>query len=104
VQKVAKTILVTGANGYIGQKVVEQLLNLGINVLAADLIIDGIDPRADRLQVNLFENPEESRKESIRLMLACILPGATDLTISPIAILTICPVISTSFPACWKQD
>lgn len=57
-----KTILVTGANGYIGQKVVEQLLNLGVNVLATDLITDGIDPRADRLRVNLFENPEEITK------------------------------------------
>lgn len=54
-----KTILVTGANGYIGQKVVQQLLNFGVNVLAADLIVDGIDSRADRLQVNLFENPGE---------------------------------------------
>ncbi|HPQ51474.1 MAG TPA: NAD-dependent epimerase/dehydratase family protein, partial [Alphaproteobacteria bacterium] len=58
----SKTILVTGANGYIGQKVVEQLLNLGVNVLATDLITDGIDPRADRLRVNLFENPEEITK------------------------------------------
>ncbi len=57
-QKLAKKILVTGANGYIGQKVVEQLLNLGVKVLAADIVVDGIDPRAERLQVNLFENTE----------------------------------------------
>lgn len=54
-----KTILVTGANGYIGQKVVNQLLTLGVNVIAADLVVDGIDPRAERLQVNLFENSNE---------------------------------------------
>ncbi len=54
-----KTILVTGANGYIGQKVVSQLLKFGVNVIAADLVVDGIDPRADRLQVNLFENTDE---------------------------------------------
>ena len=57
--KVTKTILVTGANGYIGQKVVTQLLNMGHNILAADLVVDGIDPRADRLQINLFENSDE---------------------------------------------
>lgn len=62
VQKLAKTILVTGANGYIGQKVVEQLLNLEVNVLAADLVIDGIDPRAERARVNLVENPDEILK------------------------------------------
>lgn len=54
-----KTILVTGANGYIGQKVVTQLLDLGHEVLAADLVVDGIDSRADCLQINLFENSDE---------------------------------------------
>jgi len=56
---VKKTILVTGANGYIGQKVVTQLLDMGHSVLAADLVVGGIDPRADRLQINLFENSDE---------------------------------------------
>ncbi len=93
-----KTILVTGANGYIGQKVVEQLLKLGINVLAADLFVDGIDSRAERLQVNLFENTEEITKSRSNRHHR-ILPGATDSIILPTAISTTCPVIFTSYPA-----
>jgi len=56
---VTKQILVTGANGYIGQKVTRQLLEQGENVIAADLALDGIDPRAQGLQVNLFTEPEK---------------------------------------------
>ena len=42
-------VLVTGANGYIGRHVVEQLLNMGADVLAADFSFDGVDERAQRV-------------------------------------------------------
>ena len=35
-------VLVTGANGYIGRHVVEQLLDMGADVLAADFNFDGV--------------------------------------------------------------
>jgi dTDP-6-deoxy-L-talose 4-dehydrogenase (NAD+) len=47
-------ILVTGAGGYIGRHVVQQLLDMGNEVVAADISIDGIDERATRKVVNLF--------------------------------------------------
>ncbi len=51
-------ILVTGANGYIGSKVVKVLCDCGQEVLAMDLNCDHIDPRARFLKENLFEQRE----------------------------------------------
>lgn len=47
-------VLVTGANGYIGKHVVEELCNQGHNVIAADFRFDGIDSRAVTCKVSLF--------------------------------------------------
>jgi len=48
-------ILVTGANGYLGQGVVRALLNQGHEVIATDLAIENIDKRANCIVANLFE-------------------------------------------------
>ncbi len=48
-------ILVTGANGYLGQGIVKHILDFGHEVVATDLVVDRIDKRADRKAANLFE-------------------------------------------------
>lgn len=48
-------VLVTGANGYLGQGIVRHLLDQGHQVVATDFAIDHIDLRADRIASNLFE-------------------------------------------------
>lgn len=48
-------ILVTGANGYIGQGVVKELADRGQNVIAVDFQVDQVDERAERIACNLFE-------------------------------------------------
>ena len=50
----AKTVLVTGAGGYIGRHVVTALLERGLDVKALDLRLDGVDERAERLSLDLF--------------------------------------------------
>ena len=52
-------ILVTGANGYLGQGIVKSLIDNGNEVIATDFNIDHIDSRAKRKKCNLFnvENP-----------------------------------------------
>lgn len=47
-------ILVTGANGYLGLGVVKQLLDDGIEVIAADFKTDRVDDRAQRIDCDLF--------------------------------------------------
>lgn len=49
-----KSVLVTGAGGYIGRHVVTALLERGLTVKALDLRLDGVDERAERLSVDLF--------------------------------------------------
>ena len=48
-------ILVTGANGYLGQGIVKHILDHGHEVIAADLSIDHVDDRAEKKACNLFE-------------------------------------------------
>ncbi len=48
-------ILVTGANGYLGQGIVKHILDCGNEVVAADFKVDHVDNRADRRECNLFE-------------------------------------------------
>lgn len=51
-------ILVTGANGYLGQGVVKSLLDKGIEVIATDFKIDRVDDRAQKISANLFDIEE----------------------------------------------
>ena len=54
-------ILVTGANGYLGQGIVKAILDSGNIVIAADFRVDHIDDRSEKMACNLFdiENPYE---------------------------------------------
>ena len=49
-----KTILVTGAAGYIGRHVVKNALDRGYKVIAADFNFKGVDERAEFCDVPLF--------------------------------------------------
>ncbi len=48
-------VLVTGANGYLGQGVVKHILDTGSQVIAVDFATDHVDDRAKRVSCNLFE-------------------------------------------------
>ena len=48
-------VLVTGANGYLGQGIVKQLLDCGHQVIATDLADSQIDARAERVVCNIFD-------------------------------------------------
>lgn len=54
-------ILVTGANGYLGQGIVKEILNKGYQVVATDLSTQYVDQRAIRVNTDLFcvKNPYE---------------------------------------------
>ena len=54
-------ILVTGANGYLGQGVVKAILDKGQDVVATDFAVENVDSRAKKVACNIFtlENPYE---------------------------------------------
>ena len=58
-------VLVTGANGYLGQGIVKALLDMGTEVIAADFKTDNVDSRAKRMPGDLFsyEDPYEYYEE-----------------------------------------
>lgn len=47
-------ILVTGANGYLGQGIVKQLLDDGNHVVATDFMLDRVDQRAEKKECDIF--------------------------------------------------
>ena len=55
----AERVLVTGAGGYIGRHVVDELLLRGCEVLAADLRLDGVDERAIPVTQPIFERRDD---------------------------------------------
>lgn len=58
-----KTILVTGAAGYIGRHVVKHALDRGYRVIAADFAFKGLDERAEFCDVPIFSGePDIYRK------------------------------------------
>lgn len=58
-------ILVTGANGYLGQGIVSQLLDDGHQVIVTDLSLENVDRRATLIESDIFSvsNPFEYFKE-----------------------------------------
>lgn len=48
-------VLVTGANGYLGQGIVRHLLDIGCKVIAVDFRVDNVDSRAEKIECNLFQ-------------------------------------------------
>ena len=67
-----KTILVTGANGYIGRHVVKELLDRGNKVIACDIKTDDIDNRATKLSFNIFDLPKGNLFEQMGEPDACL--------------------------------
>ena len=51
-------ILVTGANGYLGQGIVRQLLEDGVDVIAADRSLEHVDGHAQGVACDLFALPD----------------------------------------------
>lgn len=55
-------ILVTGAGGYIGRHVVKTLCDMGEDVTAVGLNMDGVDSRAKKIECDIFADPDIYRE------------------------------------------
>jgi nucleoside-diphosphate-sugar epimerase len=51
-----KVVAVTGANGYIGRHVVDALIDQGAEVIAVDLVLEGINSQANQLKMDIFSD------------------------------------------------
>lgn len=51
-------ILITGANGYIGSKVVKRLCDTNVEVIATDLSFENVDGRAVKVNADIFDSNE----------------------------------------------
>lgn len=54
-----KTILVTGAAGYIGRHVVKKALDMGYRVIASDFAFKGVDERSRILRCAYFQRGQK---------------------------------------------
>lgn len=52
--KEQKSVLITGANGYIGKHVVDKALRKGLHVIASDIYLEGVDERAEKTDTPIF--------------------------------------------------
>ena len=52
-------VLVTGANGYLGQGIIKHILECGHNVVATDFSLEHVDNRAEKMECDIFfvKNP-----------------------------------------------
>ena len=58
-----KTVLVTGAAGYMGRHVVRAFLEAGCQVLVNDLNYKGVDDRAKRQEADIFSGDRDIFKQ-----------------------------------------
>lgn len=65
-------ILITGANGYIGRHVVKTLLDKGVSVIACDINTTDVDSRAEKIDFNLFDLPEDNIFERLGAPDVCL--------------------------------
>ena len=54
-----QTVLITGANGYIGRHVVKAVLDMGYKVLASDFSFEGVDERAVKIDTPIFSGDND---------------------------------------------